>query len=72
MKPLGEPIFEDPVPEEIGSELERPLWSVVSPKGREAGGMTYYQALELVTALEASEINGLCIVTDSAAARLSI
>lgn len=73
MKPLGSPVFEepDPVPTEIGSELEKPIWSVISPAGREAGGMTYRQASELLDALEASDMNGLCIVTDEAAARLS-
>ena len=71
MKPLGAPVFEDPMPAEIGSELERPVWSVVSPARREAGGMTYRQASDLLAALEASDIDGLCIVTDEAAARLS-
>jgi hypothetical protein len=70
MKPLGEAIFEDPVPNEIGSELEKPIWSVASPAAREAGGMTYRQASDLLEALEASDMNGLCIVTDEAAARL--
>ena len=70
MKPFGERIFEDPVPTEIGSELEKPIWSVVSPAAREAGGMTYRQASDLLEALEASDMNGLCIVTDEAAARL--
>ena len=44
MKPLGTPVFDDPMPAEIGSELEKPVWSVISPAGREAGGMTYRQA----------------------------
>lgn len=70
MKPLGASVFEDPVPAEIGSELEKPIWSVISPARREAGGMTYHQASDLIAALEESDINGLCIVTDEAAARM--
>ena len=53
----------------VGSRLEEPVWSVVSFDKLEAGGMTYRQAEELMAALDAQNVSGLCIVTDEAAAR---
>lgn len=51
-------------------ELDEPLWSVVSFDQREAGGLTYAQAILLLTELDANNINGLCIITDAAAERI--
>ena len=51
-------------------ELAEPIWSVVSFDQLEAGGLTYEQAVNLMDELDANDINGLCIVTDSAADRL--
>jgi hypothetical protein len=60
----------EPEPEvEVHSELEAPQWSVVSFDRREAGGMTYHQASELVAFLQGRGRQGLCIITDEAAAR---
>ena len=62
----------EPEPEpvvEIASELERPRWSVVSFDKREAGGLTYRQAAELMAFLETRGRHGLCIITDQAATR---
>ena len=52
-------------------ELDEPQWSVVSFDAIEAGGLTYRQAAALQSALELSDVNGLCIVTDEAARRIS-
>jgi hypothetical protein len=51
------------------SELDEPRWSVVSFDKREAGGLTYRQATELMSFLEGRRVNGLCIVTDESANR---
>lgn len=55
--------------EAIRSEVDAPIWSVVSFDNREAGGMTYHQAAELLDFLEGRGVNGLCIITDAAAER---
>ncbi|HTH50282.1 MAG TPA: hypothetical protein VL501_00015 [Pyrinomonadaceae bacterium] len=54
-----------------GSELDRPVWSVVSFGGIEAGGLTYHQADRLRDVLADNGLHGLAIITDEAAARLS-
>jgi hypothetical protein len=51
--------------------LNENCWSVLSAGRVEAGGMTYSQALQLVSALEHLAMPGLCIVTDEVAARRS-
>ena len=66
---LGEPI-DDVFPTAIESELDQPIWSVVSFSQRQAGGLTYKQAATLLSELDAYDVAGLCIVTDDAAARL--
>ncbi len=71
MRSLGEPIFDDDAfPEAIASELEQPIWSVVSFDQRQAGGLSYKQAASLLSELDACGIPGLCIITDEAANRL--
>ncbi len=70
MRSIGEPIFDDVFPSAIDCELDNPIWSVVSFKGRQAGGLTYKQAATLLSELDAYDISGLCIVTDEAAERL--
>lgn len=52
------------------SELEEPRWSVVSFDQCEAGGLTYDQAVKLMSELDAHQVTGLCIVTDDAARRM--
>ena len=50
------------------SELDEPRWSVVSFDKREAGGLNYSQAAELLVFMHGQGVNGLCIITDEAAA----
>ncbi|MFZ1700173.1 MAG: hypothetical protein WBO10_09960 [Pyrinomonadaceae bacterium] len=52
-------------------DLDEPLWSVVSFDQREAGGLTYAQAVHLMSELDAHNITGLCIITDTAAAKMT-
>jgi hypothetical protein len=54
---------------EVPSELDEPRWSVVSFDKREAGGLTYRQAANLMAVLEEHGTHGLCIITDAAAKR---
>jgi hypothetical protein len=51
-------------------ELEWPRWSVISFEQREAVGLTYDQAVTLISELDSHGVAGLCIVTDDAAARV--
>ena len=53
------------------SELRAPVWSVVSFEKCEASGLTYAEAEQKLTELEAQNVPGLCIVTDEVAARIS-
>lgn len=54
-----------------GSELDEPVWSVISFRGCEATGLTYPDASQKVSGLETLKVAGLCIVTDRAAQRLA-
>jgi hypothetical protein len=51
-------------------ELNEGRWSVVSERGREAGGLPYADAAALVRRLLGEKVYGTCVVTDEAAARL--
>ena len=53
------------------SELREGRWAVLSARGREASGLAYAKAAELVRELKGGGLTGLCIVTDAAAARLA-
>jgi hypothetical protein len=53
------------------SEIDMPVWSVVSFEKCEASGLTYADAVQKMTELERKKVSGLCIVTDQAAARIS-
>ena len=57
--------------ERVRSELDEPQWSVVSFDRHEAGGLTYFEAVETMSRLNADRVSGLCIVTDEAARRMS-
>jgi len=70
MRPINEPIFDDVLRGALESELEKPMWSVVSFDQRQAGGLIYKMAADLLSELDAHDIPGLCIITDEAAARL--
>jgi hypothetical protein len=55
---------------ETPSDLDQAVWSVVSFDRREAGGLTYRQAAELIAFMNGrGAAAGLCIITDEAAAR---
>ena len=64
-----QPPVDKPTPV-ITSELDRPCWSVVSFDRREAAGLSYERALNVIKVLDDRGIAGLCIVTDEAAGRL--
>ncbi|HEY2866935.1 MAG TPA: hypothetical protein VGJ02_07580 [Pyrinomonadaceae bacterium] len=53
------------------SELDDPLWSVVSFERTEAANLTYSDAVAKIAELEKQHVPGLCIITDDAAARTS-
>ena len=53
------------------SELDLPLWSVVSFDVCEASGLTYDAAVKLMAEKEAAGVYGLCIVTDETAQRVN-
>ena len=53
-------------------DLDAACWSVLSFDQREAGGLTHDQAMIFVAELDALNVPGLCIVTDTAASRLNI
>ena len=54
------------------SELEQPVWSVLSDRGREESGLTHEDARRLVHRLGGEGRHGLCIVTDEAASRMNV
>ncbi len=56
---------------DVGNELERQEWSVISFGRPEAKGLTYAEAVQLIADFEKRGIAGLCIVTDDAAERLA-
>jgi len=51
-------------------ELGEKLWAVISERGCEATRVTRPEAVELVRALRAERLSGLCVITESAASRL--
>lgn len=53
------------------SELDAPIWSVVSFERTEAAHLNYGDAIAKLADLEKQHVAGLCIVTDDAAARTS-
>lgn len=55
--------------EQINSEMNQPLWSVITYESVAVSGLTYAEALEWVEKLQKQKVSGLCIVTDSAARR---
>jgi hypothetical protein len=52
------------------SELDLPIWSVISFERSEASGLTYSEAVEKEKELERERVAGLCIVTYEAAGRV--
>jgi len=58
--------------EQAASELDERMWSVVSFERCEAAGLTYNEAVKKLAELQERHVNGLCIVTDEAAERVSV
>ena len=56
----------------LKSELLDPTWAVVSFDRIEALGLTYPDAAAKMAELDAQYTNGLCIITDEAAARMRV
>ena len=54
----------------VESELNEPIWSVISFERVEAKSIRYEEAVRLITELELSGVPGLCIVTNEAASRI--
>lgn len=52
------------------SELEMPIWSVITFDEIAASGLTYSDAAEKLEKLKAEKVSGLCVVTDETAARM--
>jgi hypothetical protein len=52
-------------------ELAEKLWAVLSERGREASGLAYEEAAQLVGRLKGEKISGLCVVTAAAAERVA-
>ncbi len=57
--------------EDFSSEINAPLWSVVSFEKRVAKNLTYAEAAKKMKNLAAKKVAGLCVVTDESAARIS-
>lgn len=55
---------------EASSELDMPLWAVISFDRIEARAMTYSQAAIWMQERLLQHVSGLCVVTDEAAARI--
>ena len=53
------------------SELEMPIWSVITFDEIAASSLTYTDAAEKLEKLKAEKVSGLCIITDEAAARMT-
>jgi hypothetical protein len=60
-----------PAADQPPSELDEPMWSVVTFDRREASGLTYAEAVAKLKELELARTAGLCIVTDDAAGRIT-
>lgn len=53
------------------SELDLPVWSVISFEKRVGKNLKYAQARELLEKFTGEKISGLCIITDEAAEKMS-
>ena len=57
---------------ELTSELDSPIWAVISFERVEANALDRVSAERLLLDLDKKGVAGLCIVTDEAAARIKI
>jgi hypothetical protein len=55
---------------DVSSELDSPIWSVISFERVEAAELDYASAARLLAELENKKVAGLCIVTTDTAARI--
>ena len=62
---------ENALTEDYPNELREAIWSVISFEKCEASGLTYTEAEQKLSELEAQKVSGLCIVTDETAARIA-
>jgi hypothetical protein len=53
------------------SELNKPAWAVISERGVEEISLTYEEARQLIERLGNEDIQGRCIITAEAAARMN-
>lgn len=68
---VAESVSEEPQPAvEEKSELEEPVWAVVSFDRVEAGGLTYAEAVRLLAELDRAGVAGLCVITETSASRM--
>jgi hypothetical protein len=71
-EPAAVPVEEEnALTEDFPKELRLPVWSVISFEKCEASGLTYTEAEQKLSELEAQKVSGLCIVTDDVAARIA-
>jgi len=54
----------------FASELDEPIWALVSFERCEATELTFNEVVQKLAELESQKIAGLCIVTSEAAARI--
>ncbi|HJS52411.1 MAG TPA: hypothetical protein VJ781_10965 [Pyrinomonadaceae bacterium] len=52
------------------SELDEPVWSVISFERVEAEGLRYEEADRLLSELNDRGVPGLCVITNAAASRI--
>ena len=52
------------------SELDEPIWSVISFERVERRDLKYSEAVLTMSGLESRDVPGLCIVTNEAASRI--
>ena len=57
-------------PVELSSELDSPVWAVISFERVEAYGLDRHSAAQLMSELDAKGVAGLCIVTNHVASRV--
>ena len=53
------------------SELDQPLWAVISFENTEGTALTYSEATKLLAELYAGGVHGLALITAEAAARFN-
>ncbi len=59
-----------PIIEDRLSELDTPVWSVISFEKRVGKNLTYSDARDLLDKLVVEKVSGLCIITDEAAEKI--